>query len=229
MPAAIFRIYRRNIAGRPLVLAIRGQWLLTDEEVGDRIQKIVSLQREFWHDRNFPYYLVTLSTFGREDGGSGGGGFTDAFALFPQPRSSFGYDAQSLLAHETFHTWNPYRMGARPDSSITMSWFTEGFTTYYQDLLLMRAGLLSFPQYVERTNEKLRKYFLSPARNVSNQEVIDRHRTDSASDELPYPCGVITAWLDHTIRQATHGKWVWFPYWTNSQGSVTTGCGHIAC
>ena len=22
---------------------------------------------------------------------------------------------------------------------------------------------------------------------------------------------------------------VWFPYWTNSQGSVTTSCGHIAC
>ena len=22
---------------------------------------------------------------------------------------------------------------------------------------------------------------------------------------------------------------VWFPYWTNSQGSVTTGCGYIAC
>src|SRR6185436_4817033 len=46
-----------------------------------------------------------------------------------------------------------------------------------------------------------------PARNDSNQEIIDRHRTDSASDGLPYPRGAITAlWLDHTIREATHGK-----------------------
>ena len=51
--------------------------------------------------------------------------FTNAFALFLQRDSSFGYGVQSLLAHEIFHTWNPYRMGA-PNSSTDMSWFTEG-------------------------------------------------------------------------------------------------------
>jgi len=202
-----FRIYRRNIAGRPLVMAIRGNWQFRDEEAAVQILKVISLERAFWRDRNFPYYLVTVSTFGRDDGGAGGGGFTNAFALFLPRKSSFGYDIQSLLAHETFHTWNPYRMGAMPDSSIAISWFTEGFTTYYQDVLMLRAGMLSFPEYVQRTNAILRKYFLSPARNISNKEVIERHRNDSASDELPYARGAITAlWLDWTIRETTGGK-----------------------
>ncbi len=202
-----FRIYRRNIAGRPLIVAIRGTWQLTDEEVASRIQKMISFQRTFWYDYDFPYYLVTVSTFGRDDGGAGGGGFTNAFALFLQRKSEFGYDSQSLLAHEGFHTWNPYRMGAVPDSSIVLSWFTEGFTTYYQDVLLLRAGMLAFPDYVQRVNDKLRKYLLSPARNVSNQDVIDRHRRDSASDDLPYARGAITAlWLDSEIQETTRGK-----------------------
>jgi predicted metalloprotease with PDZ domain len=202
-----FRIHQAYIAGRPLILAIRSKWQLTDEEVAVRILKMISFERAFWRDYNFPYYLVTVSTFGRDDGGSGGGGFTNAFALFLQRGSSFGYGVQSLLTHEIFHTWNPYRMGVLPDSSIGMSWFTEGFTTYYQDVLLLRAGLLSFPEYVQHTNENLRKYLLSPARNVTNQEVIERHRVDSASDVIPYSRGATTAlWLDSTIRKATRGK-----------------------
>src|SRR5207249_1993660 len=66
---------------------------------------------------------------------------------------------------------------------------------------------LPFPEYVRMTSETLRKYMLSGARNVSNQEVIERHRSDSASDDIPYARGAVTAlWLDWTIRKATAGK-----------------------
>ena len=202
-----FRISRRNISGRPLTLAIRGRWRLTDDEIGAQIQKIIAIQRTFWKDYNFPYYLVTVSIFARESGSSGGSGFTNAFALFLQPTSSFAYDVQSLLAHEAFHTWNPYRMGALPKSSTGLSWFTEGFTTYYQDLLLLRAGITGFQEYVERTNEKLRKYSFSPDKNLSNQEVIERHRVDRSAGDISYHRGAIAAlWLDRTIREATKGK-----------------------
>jgi predicted metalloprotease with PDZ domain len=88
-----------------------------------------------------------------------------------------------------------------------MAWFTEGFTTYYQDVLLLRARMLSFAQYVDRTNEKIRKYLLSPAKNISNEEIVSRSQTDSAISELPYSRGAITAlWLDWQIRERTRGK-----------------------
>lgn len=202
-----FRIHHRNIGGLSLILAIRGNWQFTDEEAAVRIENMISFQRMFWNDRDFPSYLVTVSTFDRDGGGAGGSAFTNAFALFLPADSSFGDSVQSLLAHEIFHTWNPYRMGALPNSSIAMSWFTEGFTTYYQDVLPLRAGTLTFPKYLEQTNENLRKYMFSPVRNVSNQEVIERHSTDSAIDDLMYARGAVTAlWLDRKIREATRGK-----------------------
>lgn len=164
-----FRIRRRNLAGRSLIAAIRGNWEFSDEEATARIEKMISFQRRFWNDRDFPSHLVTVSTFGRDGGGAAGSAFTNALALFLPANSSFGDSVQPLLAHEIFHTWNPYRMGARPDSSIVMSWFTKGFTTYYQDVLPLRAGTLMFSKYLERTNESLPEYMLSPVRNVSNQ------------------------------------------------------------
>ena len=201
-----FRLYPKSIAGRPLLVAIRDKWAFTDEEAAALIQKVISFERGFWNDHNFPYYLVTVSAFGRDDG-AGGGAFTSAFALFLSRKSTFGSEVLAGLAHETFHTWNPYRMGALPSSVIAIEWFTEGFTRYYQHIMLLRAGMLAWPEYVERTNEILRKYLLSPARDISNREVVDRHRRDAASDDIPYSRGAVTAlWLDATIRSATGGK-----------------------
>jgi hypothetical protein len=62
-----FRIYRRRIAGRPLILAIRSNWPLTDKELASRIQKMISLERAFWHDYDFPYCLH-LRSGGRRRG-----------------------------------------------------------------------------------------------------------------------------------------------------------------
>jgi predicted metalloprotease with PDZ domain len=199
-----FRVLQKQVAGQPLTIAIRGKWRLTDEEMAGRIQKAIAIQRTFWKDTDFPYYLVTVSTFDGWGGGSGGSGFTNAFALYLQSSTSFGDDIQSLLAHEVFHTWNPYRMGAPGEG---MTWFTEGFTRYYQDLLLVRAGMVPFPMYMERVNENVRKYEFSPAKNLSNQAAIERRSTDSAAAEMVDVRGSVAAlWLDWKIRESTEGK-----------------------
>jgi predicted metalloprotease with PDZ domain len=198
-----FRIHRAMIVGRPLIVAITGEWKFTDEEAVAQITKIVAFERAMWRDNNFPYYLVTLAPFLRPGGSSGGSAFTQAFAMYLQKDSSFSYGAQSLLAHETFHTWNPYRFGPLPNEGSVLAWFTEGFTTYYQDLLLLRAGLLTLPEYIRYTNERLRSYFFSSAKNLSNSEMAARHRTDAAAGQMPYIRGsIIALWLDAKIREA---------------------------
>ena len=199
-----FRVLRRDIAGKALTIGIRGSWRLTDEEIAGRVQKAIAVQRAFWKDDDFPYYLVTVSTFDGWGGSAGGGGFTNAFALFLQPSTAFGDDVESLLAHEVFHTWNPYKMGNQADG---ISWFTEGFTSYYQDLLLLRARLIPFPTYLGRVNDNIRKYEFSPAKNATNQEVVERHRTDPAIDEILQVRGALAAlWLDWRIRDVSHGR-----------------------
>jgi len=86
------------------------------------------------------------------------------------------------LIHETFHAWNPRRMGSLSgDDSHAIEWFREGFTTYYGYLLALRAHLIQLPAYVESINRDLR---------------------DLPGSTNPYVRGrVIALWLDRQIRR----------------------------
>ncbi len=63
----------------------------------------------------------------------------------------------SLVAHEYFHLWNVKRL--RPielgpfdydnENYTSLLWVMEGFTTYYDELLLRRAGFYSKDQYLK--------------------------------------------------------------------------------
>jgi predicted metalloprotease with PDZ domain len=60
-----------------------------------------------------------------------------------------------LCSHEYFHTWNvkrikpaafvPYDLGRENYTSLL--WLFEGFTSYYDDLMLVRSGLMSQDEY----------------------------------------------------------------------------------
>jgi predicted metalloprotease with PDZ domain len=185
--AGDYRIHKFQIGRRSAVLAVRGAWTFTDDEAIADIQKTVGTVRDFWHDDNFPYFLVTLKPYDRDHGSSDGGAFTNAFSMYVSRLDSLtGLLPQ--LAHESFHAWNPKRMGMLPTGSgeESIKWFREGPTEYYGQLLIYRAGLMSAANYVNSLNNDLRKF---PA---SNSEYV-RGR-------------VIALWLDATIRSESSGK-----------------------
>lgn len=80
------------------------------------------------------------------------------------------------VSHEFFHAWNVERI--RPRSlepfdytEANMSgelWFAEGFTSYYTNLILCRAGLISPQQYVEGLDGGLNYVWNSPGRKYFN-------------------------------------------------------------
>jgi predicted metalloprotease with PDZ domain len=202
-----FRIHRVSLKSQLLVVAIRGKWSFSDEEAVERIGKIVTAEREFWQDNDFPYYLVTLKPFDMQSGSSDGSGFTNAFWLYLPRRETFSYGLQYLLAHESFHAWNPHKMGHIPEPGETVHWFTEGFTVYYSDLLLVRAGLLSVPEYIDKLNRRIGDYEFSPVKNLSNKEMVARYHKDNSVNQLPYVRGpVIALWLDAQIRRQSRNK-----------------------
>jgi predicted metalloprotease with PDZ domain len=111
--AGDFRIRHFEINGQSAVLAVRGDWTFTDEEAITKIQRVVRLVRTFWKDNRFPYFLVTLAPYDRDHGSSDGSAFTNAFWMFVSRSDSLnGLLAQ--LAHESFHAWDPKRMGYIP-------------------------------------------------------------------------------------------------------------------
>ncbi|MFK7813330.1 MAG: M61 family metallopeptidase [Maribacter sp.] len=80
------------------------------------------------------------------------------------------------VSHEFFHTWNVERI--RPKSlkpfdfeEANMSgalWFAEGFTSYYTNLILCRAGLITTEKYVEGLTGTFNYVWNSPARQFFN-------------------------------------------------------------
>jgi predicted metalloprotease with PDZ domain len=201
-----FRVHHVKAANQPLVVAIRGKWDFVDEEAIGQIQKILEAEREFWHDHDFPYYLVTLSPFEVRSGSSDGSSFTNAFWVYLPWEDTFSYEVHYMLAHESFHGWNPYKMGVIKQPEASEKWSTEGFTVYYGDLLLLRSGVLPLPEYVERLNKRTFDYESSPLKNLSNKELVARYEENSVN-QLPYVrCPVLALWLDAQIRRQSKNR-----------------------
>jgi predicted metalloprotease with PDZ domain len=184
--AGEFRVHHFEIRGRPAVLAIRGDWTFTDDEAIADIQKAIGAARQFWHDDNFPYYLVTLKPFDNEKDNGDGSQFTNAYWLYLSRRDSIT-DQTPTLIHEAFHAWDPARMGVASDEdSDAIKWFSEGFVRYYGYLLALRAGLITFPVYLDGVNRELQE-------SRASTSAYNRGR-------------LIALWLDRQIRKDSKGK-----------------------
>lgn len=206
--AGDFRIHEQQMGRERLVLAIRGSWRVSDNEAEKKLTEIFAIERAFWKDDDFPYYLVTVVPFdSSQKGVSGGGGFTDAFSIHTAAGEDFTLGLLSLFTHELFHAWNPYKIGQMPKTAEDIYWFTEGFTTYYQSLLLWHAGLMTTQQYLDAVNQSLRNYYLSPSRNITTKELIQLAQSGHEKDQISYDRGAaIALWLDWSIRQKTHSQ-----------------------
>ena len=185
--AGDYRIHPFKINGQPAYLAIRGSWTFTDDEALLDIQKTIEIVRDFWSDNHFPYYLVTVSPFDREHGSADGSEFTNAFWMFVSRLDRLD-GLLPTLAHESFHTWNPGKMGTVPTGYDVskIKWFREGPTDYYGQLLTYRAGFLSAADYVNSLNIALRRFATTDDEYVRGR--------------------VISLWLDGTIRKESNGR-----------------------
>ena len=81
-----------------------------------------------------------------------------------------------LISHEYFHTWNVKRL--RPaefcqydyaqENYTELLWFFEGFTSYFDDLLLRRAGLIDDAHYLKLLTKTINAVLQTPGRKVQS-------------------------------------------------------------
>lgn len=90
-----------------------------------------------------------------------------------RPLSTGALRNLGTVAHEFFHAWNMERIRSaaiepfdfeRANMSTEL-WFGEGFTSYYDDLVLHRAGFIGIEEYLDRLEGGLNAVIHSPARN----------------------------------------------------------------
>ena len=160
-----------------------GERLLADT------QKICEAEIRFWHGkgaqagRKAPHknYVFMLNAVGD---GYGGLEHRNSTALICNRRdlprvgdhkTSEGYTTLlGLISHEYFHTWNVKQL--RPDAFARydytqenytpLLWFFEGFTSYYDDLLLRRADLIDDATYLKLLSKTINMVAQTPGRQV---------------------------------------------------------------
>ncbi len=116
----------------------------------------------FGENPNDEYWFIIHNT----DVGSGGLEHKKSTTLNVNRWSYSGRDYLgflSLVAHEYFHLWNVKRL--RPKSLVSydydnenytdLLWVMEGFTSYYDELMLRRAGFYSKEDYLNRLKSTL--------------------------------------------------------------------------
>lgn len=188
------------------------------------VKKIVETQRQFWG--KLPYEQYHFLNLILE---SGGGLEHSNSTLMLASRWSFRdadryRDWLGLVSHEFFHTWNVKRL--RPielgpfdyeQENLTRSlWIVEGLTSYYDDLLLRRAGHLTEKQYLQRVTKNIESLQNTPGRLVHPLEMtsydawIKFYRRDENSRNSTvsyYTKGAVVGFLlDVEIRRATGGE-----------------------
>ena len=81
-----------------------------------------------------------------------------------------------LISHEYFHTWNVKRLKPSEfapydftrENYTELLWFFEGFTSYYDDLLLRRAGLIDDAAYFKLLTKTANQVLQAPGRHVQS-------------------------------------------------------------
>jgi predicted metalloprotease with PDZ domain len=127
-----------------------------------------------------------------------------------------------LISHEYFHTWNVKRL--RPaelakydytqENYTELLWFFEGFTSYYDDLLLRRAQRIDSATYLKLLTKTINQVIQTPGRLVQSvaQSSFDawvkyyRQDENTANATVSYYTkgALVALCLDLTLR--TEGK-----------------------
>lgn len=194
----------------------------TDESVRDAA-KVVETVQKFWGQTPYEdYYFLNMIVEAR-----GGLEHLDSSVLMTSRFATDDRDKYiewlALLCHEHFHAWNVKRL--RPKALgpfdyerevLTPSlWVAEGITSYYDDLLVRRAGLSTHKEYLKALSAQLNTLMNTPGRlqRPLTEASLDawirlyQPTDNSLNDDVSYyNKGAVVAWLlDAKIRQQTDG------------------------
>lgn len=180
-----------EVEGKPFELAIWGHAAYDADRLVRDLTTLSAAQIQFWKDAPFGRYVYLLHIANNIGGGTEHLNST----IMQVGPNRFSPEKEyrkflSLVSHEFFHTWNVKALrpaGISPydfqrENYCDLLWVAEGTTSYYEDLLLVRAGLFKPEQYFKNLAESLDEYYRRPGR-----------RSQSVA------AAAFDAWTDHTI------------------------------
>lgn len=169
-----------EVRGQPYALLLHGGGGLWDgPRARDDLARLVAAQQDFWgvnpFRRDYLFFNFLIGPFGGLEHDHSTVMMADRWQM--AGRKDY-IKWLGLASHEFFHAWNVRRM--RPaalnrydyDREVYTEelWLAEGLSSYYDDLLLFRAGLIDVADYFELLAQEIRHYEAMPGRQVRSAQ-----------------------------------------------------------
>lgn len=215
------RLYSFIAGGKRHEVAIYSHGKFDEKRFVNDLKKIVNASFTVFRDAPYDRYVfICHFVAGPEYGGLEHMNSTLCIAPVLSMKNDSDYkNTLGLFSHEFFHLWNVKRLRPRPlgpfdysrENYTTSLWISEGITSYYDNLILRRAGIISPAEYLIELSEEIGRFLSTPGRNVQSAEEssfdawIKFYRPDeeSANSTISYyNKGAIIGWLiDMELRR----------------------------
>ncbi len=215
-------LYRFDVGGTPHTLANLGESGTWDgpRSAADT-RSIVEANLKLWGGLPYPQYIF-MNAIVESGGGLEHKNSTMLMTNRWRTRTRKDYVGWlGLVSHEFFHAWNvkrfrPVELGPfdyERENYTTGLWISEGFTDYYGDLMVRRAGLTTRDEYLDELSNLIRSLQTTPGRTNQSATAssfdswIKQYRPDENSPNTSisyYTKGAVIAFvLDAKIRTLT--------------------------
>jgi predicted metalloprotease with PDZ domain len=189
------------------------------------VEKIVVETQSFWRTNPLskPYWFLNFAVEGK------GGLEHDHSTVIMTGRRQMGdrdtyIQWLGVVAHEFFHVWNVRHMRPQElapydyqyEQYTSQLWLAEGLTSYYDNLLMSRAGLITPMEYMELLAKDIHRLETTPGRLLRpvTEASIDawirhyRPNSNSVNSTISYYTkgAVISFVLDAYLRKKSKGR-----------------------
>lgn len=168
---------RFDVDGKPHDIVIWGRGSWDARRLADDFSAIVRAQAEIFGAMPYDRYMFIVHC---NPGMGGGTEHLNSTVMGVRPEAFEDDDRYAnflgLVSHEMFHTWNVKQFrpaGIHPYDYMTenyteLLWVAEGTTSYYDDLILARTGLISPSKYFNRLADSIAAHLAAPGRHVQS-------------------------------------------------------------
>ncbi len=161
---------------------VSGKHAMNTERMQQDITKICATQIQMFGSAPFKDYTFMTMATGNSYGGLEHPNSTSLItprqdlpkANEPEEPSEDYQRFLGLCSHEYFHSWlvkfirpeNFVNYDLNKEGYTSLLWIFEGFTSYYDDLLLLRSGVIDQEAYLKLLKSQIERYLQNPGRLI---------------------------------------------------------------